>query len=231
MNQFCRRVLSGFAILSVYLPAVAAESSPASKGAAAQAGAESGWKSLFDGRTMSGWKKSGFDGEGAVKVENPFREGGGAIVIESGEFLSGVTWTREQELPRSNYEIELDAMKLDGSDFFCGLTFPVRDSGCTLIVGGWGGMVVGLSSIDNMDASENDTTGAMEFAPNRWYRIRLKVTDEKIEAWIDNRQMFEVETKDRRIGLRWGDIDKSLPLGVATYQTRAAIRNMRLRKL
>jgi hypothetical protein len=189
------------------------------------------WRPLFDGRSLSGWSRSGFDAEGAVRVENPFRDGRAAIVMEAGAYLSGITWTRERELPRSNYEIALEAMKLEGSDFFCGLTFPVGESACSLIVGGWGGMVVGLSSVDDMDASENDTTGAMEFNANRWYRIRVRVTDERIEAWIDNRQMFELETKDRRIGLRWGDIDKSLPLGIAAYQTRAALRDIRLRRL
>lgn len=189
------------------------------------------WKSLFDGRALGGWKKSGFDDEGAVKVESPFRDGPGAIVMEPGAFLTGITWTREDELPRVNYEISLEAMKLAGHDFFCALTFPVRDTACTLIVGGWGGMVVGLSSVDDMDASENETTGAMEFVPNRWYRIRLRVTSEKIEAWIDNRHFVELETKDRKIGLRWGDIDLSLPLGIAAYQTRAAVRDIKLRRL
>lgn len=186
---------------------------------------------LFDGRDLGGWKKTDFDEGGAVRVENPFRGGPGAIVIEAGADLSGVTWSREAELPRNNYEITLEAMKIEGHDFFCGLTFPVGDTGCTLIVGGWGGMVVGLSSLDDMDASENETTSAMEFAPNRWYRIRLRVTPEKIGAWVDNREMFDVEVKERKIGLRWGDIEKSLPLGIATYQTKAAVRDIKLRRL
>lgn len=212
-------------------PSNAASQDPARDAGAVDAKAGAEWRPMFDGRTLGGWKKSGFEGEGAVKVESPFRDGPGAIVIEAGAFLSGVTWTREAELPRRNYEIALEAMKLDGSDFFCGLTFPVGKAGCTLIVGGWGGMVVGLSSVDEMDASENDTTAAMEFKPNQWYRIRLRVTEDKIEAWIDNRQMFELDTRDRKLGLRWGDIDLSLPLGIATYQTKAAVRDIRVRRL
>jgi hypothetical protein len=47
-----------------------------------------------------------------------------------------------------NYEIKLEAKKVTGNDFFCGMTFPVGDSFCSFIVGGWGGPVVGLSSID-----------------------------------------------------------------------------------
>jgi len=166
-----------------------------------------------------------------VKIETPFRGGPGAIILERGVTLSGVTWTKSSELPRTNYEIEVEAMKLDGEDFFCGLTFPVGASACTFIVGGWGGMVVGLSNVDGYDASDNDTTMGMEFADNRWYRIRVKVTDEKIEAWIDNEQKVDLEIKGRKITLRWGEIDKSLPLGVATYMTTAALRNLRLRTL
>lgn len=189
------------------------------------------WKSLFDGRTLAGWRQSGFDQEGAVRVENPFRGEGGAIVIEAGAALSGITWTSGDGLPRINYEITLEAMKLEGGDFFCGLTFPVRDTACTFIVGGWGGTVVGLSSIDFLDASENDTTQGGHFEHHRWYRIRVRVTDGRIEAWIDREKLVDLATKDRKISLRFGDIDKSLPLGIATYQVRAAIRDIRLRRL
>jgi len=189
------------------------------------------WRSLFDGRTLGAWAQSGFEGEGAVKIENPFRGGPGAIILEQGVTLSGVTWTKSSELPRTNYEVELEAMKLHGEDFFCGLTFPVGASACSFIVGGWGGMVVGLSSVDHFDASDNDTTMGMEFKDNRWYRIRVKVTEGKIEAWIDDQQMVDLEITGRKITLRWGEIDKSLPLGVAAYMTRAAVRNIRLRPL
>ena len=189
------------------------------------------WENLFDGKTLAGWAQSGFEGEADVKVQNPFKDGRGAIVIEQGVTLSGITSTRGAALPRVNYELTLEAMRLAGTDFFCGLTFPVGKSACTFIVGGWGGMVVGISSIDHADASENDTTQGMEFASNRWYRIRVRVTEQKIEAWIDDEQKLEVETKGRIIGLRPGDIQKSLPLGIATYMTRAAVRDIRLRRL
>ena len=195
-----------------------------------KATASAEWESLFDGKTLAGWKQSGFDEEGAVRVENPFRDGGGAIVIEAGAGLSGITWINGGGLPRMNYEITLEALKLEGSDFFCGLTFPVRDTACTFVVGGWGGTVVGLSNIDHLDASENDTTQGGDFKPNRWYRIRVRVTDGRIEAWIDREKLVDLSTKGRSIGLRFGDIDKSLPLGIATYQVRAAIRDIRLRR-
>ena len=206
-------------------------SRPGSLGAPDKPAAREASQSLFDGTSLAGWKPSGFDTQGAVKVENSFRDGSGAIVIERTDYLSGITRTSGGELPRTNYEISLEAMKLAGSDFFCGLTFPVGESACTFVVGGWGGMVVGLSCVDNNDASENETTQGMEFKPDRWYRIRVRVTPEKIEAWIDQEKMVDLEIAGRRIDLRFGDIRNSLPLGIAAFQTRAAFREIFLRRL
>ena len=186
---------------------------------------------LFDGSTLAGWRPSAFDSQKEVKVEPAFRGGPAAILIPKTDYLCGLTWADAAVLPRTNYEISLEAMRVDGSDFFCGLTFPVGKSHCTFVVGGWSGMVVGLSSIDKMDASENETSQGMEFKNDRWYRIRLRVTPEKIEAWIDARQMVDFEIKDHEIGLRPGDIELSVPLGIATYQTKSAIRNLSLKRL
>ena len=192
----------------------------------------SGWRDLFDGATLKGWKSSDFYKPGAIKVEKDFRNGGPAIILESGTFLTGIAWAGPAaDLPNNNYEIELEAMRVEGNDFFCGLTFPVRDSAATFVVGGWGGRVMGISSIDDNDASDNETGQAREFESNRWYRIRVRVTDEKLEAWLDQEQVIELETKDRKIGLRGGEIEESLPLGVASYQTTAAVRNIRVRSL
>lgn len=192
---------------------------------------EPSWKPLFDGRTLAGWAPSGFEAEGEASVVNPFRGEGGAIVIEPGLTLSGITWIRGAALPRTNYELTLEAMRLEGSDFFCGLTFPVGASACTFVVGGWGGRVVGLSSLDRLDASQNETSSETEFADDRWYRIRIRVTDERIGAWIDDEKRADVALAGRVVGLRPGQIQKSLPLGIATYMTRAAIRDVRLRRL
>jgi hypothetical protein len=186
---------------------------------------------LFDGKTLGGWKPSAFDSQAAVKVESPFRDGPGAIVLARSLHLSGITWADASTLPRMNYEISLEAMRLDGGDFFCGLTFPVGDSAITFVAGGWGGMVVGLSCIDNYDASDNETSSSKEFKNNQWYRFRVRVTPGKLEAWIDDEQFVDFETAGRKLDLRFGDISHSLPLGIAAYETGAALRNIRLRRL
>ncbi len=188
------------------------------------------WEPLFDGRTLAGWVQSGFEAEGAVRVESPFLGGPGAIVIQRGTTLSGVTSTRGAGLPRLNYEIELEAMRLEGGDFFCGLTLPVGAAACTFVVGGWSGTVVGISNVDRLSAPENETLREMEFDDHRWYRIRVRVTGELIAAWIDDRPVVNLRHAGRTLSLRPGQIQKSLPLGISTYMTTAAIRNVRLRR-
>lgn len=188
-------------------------------------------KSLFDGETLSGWKPSAFDSQAAVKIERQFSEGSAAIILEKSSHLSGITWAEARDIPRMNYEISLEAMKLEGSDFFCGLTFPVGDAACTFVAGGWGGMVTGISCIDNSDASDNETSSSREYRHNCWYRIRVRVTPGKLQAWIDNDLVVDFETEGRKLDLRFGEIKYSLPLGIAAYETRAALRNIHLRRL
>jgi hypothetical protein len=181
------------------------------------------WQDLFDGRTLTGWKVVDFAGGGEVKVDE------GTIRLGSGIMLTGLSHTNP--LPKVDYEVELEARKLEGYDFFCGLTFPVSDSFCTLIVGGWGGGLVGLSSIDNYDASENETTQFMRFERDRWYQIRVRVTEPKIEAWIDNEKVIDISIVGRKVGLRAGEIESLVPLGIGTWQTSAALRNLRIRSV
>ncbi len=188
-----------------------------------------GWKSLFDGQSLAGWKQTVFGGDGDVRVEKIFRGGPPAIVVEMGASLSGFNWVGD--VPRTRYEISLEAMKIDGSDFICGLTFPVGNSYASLILGGWGGGVVGISSIDNRDASENDTTKYRHFPKGQWFKIRLRVTPEKLEAWLEDEKIVNQDITGKKISLRPGDIMRSVPLGITTYQTSAAFRNIKLRRL
>lgn len=164
-----------------------------------------------------------FAGHAEPKVED------GMIHIPAGLALSGINRTNQP--PKMNFEITLEAKKIDGSDFFCCLTFPYGESHCSFIVGGWGGGLVGISSVDGMDASENDTADYMVFEKDKWYRISVRVTPEKIETWIDQTKLVDLETKDRKIGMRFGEIDESVPLGIATWITSSALRDLRIRTI
>jgi hypothetical protein len=182
-----------------------------------------GWHPMFDGKTLAGWHQTDFGGGARVEIQS------GLLVLDMGDPFTGINWTND--FPKINYEIALDAARLAGSDFFCGLTVPVADSFCSLIVGGWGGALVGISSLDGMDASENETTKFVDFQQSRWYRIRLRITDAKIEVWIDEKKLIDVATTERKISLRPGEIELSKPMGIACWQTTAALREIKFRKL
>ncbi len=177
-------------------------------------------KDLFDGKSLAGWKATGFAGAGEVAVEE------GKIVLAAGEPLTGVNCTTE--IPKTNYEVSMDAMRVEGSDFFCGLTFPVGDACVTLVVGGWGGSLVGISSINGEDASENETTQYKKFNANQWYHVRVRVTPAKLEAWLDNEQIVNLPLEGKRLGMRLGEIELSQPFGIASFRTRAALRNIKI---
>ncbi len=175
-----------------------------------------GWQDMFDGQTLAGWTETPFAGRGEVQCE------AGLLVLKMGDPFTGINWTRQ--FPKVNYEVALDAMRLNGSDFFCGLTVPVGDSFCSLIVGGWGGSLVGISSLEGLDASENETTKYRNFESRRWYRVRLRVTEKRIQAWIDGEKLVDADTTDKKISLRPGDIELSKPFGLACWQTSTALR-------
>jgi len=181
------------------------------------------WKALFDGKSLKGWAVTDFAGHAEPKVE------AGLLHIPAGLALSGINRTNPP--PKMNFEITLEAKKTDGNDFFCCLTFPYGESHCSFVVGGWGGGLVGLSSVDGMDASENETADYMVFEKDRWYRISVRVTPEKIETWIGEDKMVDLETDQRRIEMRFGEIEESVPLGIATWMTSAVLRDLRIREL
>jgi len=136
-------------------------------------------------------------------------------------------------LPTVPYSVELEARRMSGSDFFCGLTFPVRSGNecVTLILGGWGGNLVGISSIDGLDASENSTASQHEFEDKRWYRIRVEVGDERLQAWIDDRQVVDAYTEGQKLSLRAGPIEACAPFGLATWMTNAEVRGVKWRRM
>jgi len=180
-----------------------------------------GWRDLFDGKSLAGWRVTEFDQGGRVVVTN------GLLVLHRGQPFVGVNGTNE--MPTVNYEIAFDAMRVAGDDFFCGLTFPVRDSHCSLVVGGWGGGVVGLSNLDGASASENETTQYVSFESGRWYRIRLRVTEYKIEAWIELKKVVDLVSTGRKFEVRFGEIMMSRPFGLAAWDTSAAFRAIKIR--
>jgi hypothetical protein len=222
----------GAALLALWAGAAGAKETPPAKTPAkavaavtnAPPAATNVFVELFNGHTLAGWQVVPFGGAGAVKILS-----NGALEIGAGEVLTGLVYTNKPV--RMNYEIVLEARRTSGSVFFCGLTLPVYSNSCTLIIGGWGGSLTGISSIDDMDASENSTGDTQKFEQHQWYKICLRVTPEKIEAFLDNQRIVNLDIDDHRLGMRAGEIEACMPLGLATYQTRAELRRILLRKL
>lgn len=175
------------------------------------------WKPL-----EGSWVVSQFGGDGPVEIK------GNSCKIGFGDPLTGIRW--EGEVPRENFEVELEAKRTDGFDFFCALTFPVGENNVSFILGGWGGGVVGISSVDGFDASENETTSFRNFDNDQWYKVRARVDAYQIQCWIDDKAAAEQVRKGHEFDIRY-EMDQCVPLGVAAFQCKSEIRNMRIRKL
>jgi hypothetical protein len=207
-------------------PKPAATTAPATT-TASPTPAASAERLLFDGKTLTDWLAVDVGGSGQVLVEDE------AIVMSQGENLTGLVYQKLKELPVTDYQITLEAKRTQGLDFFCGLTFPVgsHESSVTLVLGGWGGGVVGISSIDNLDASENSTTTYQRFEDDRWYRLRVQVTATHIKAWLDDKEVIDLETTGKKLHLRPGPIESFPGLSLTAYNTEAHLRNIKLSPL
>lgn len=180
---------------------------------------------------LSKWKSINFGGEGDVYYKD------GTLNNDIG-LLTGVVYTGDlAELfgeDLENYEITLDAKRVEGLDIFLGLTFPVGKVGhVSLVLGGWAGPINGLSSLDGLNASENSTTTFKEggYELDRWYKVRVRVTSEKIECWLDEEQIVDVKRADYKEFDVDGRVIDSKPFGLFTYETWGAYRELKVRRL
>ena len=183
-----------------------------------------GWMPLFDGKTLHGWKILRYGGDGEPRVKN------GVLVlpVATNTTMTGVCWTGEA-LPVINYEVYYEARRVAGSDIFAGLTFPYEDTFASLVFGGWGGSVNGLSSIDGLDASQNETTQYFSLRNNYWYPVRLRVTTDSIRAIVGSASVVDIATAGKDIHLRSDLLDTGFTLW--NYLSAGEIRNLRIRKI
>lgn len=187
------------------------------------------WVSLFDGKTLEGWRvveEAICDGHGDVRVEN-----GWMVLVEADPDRStSVSWTGFV-LPRTNYDLKLEAMRMDDSGGLCHLAFPVGNSHCLLSVGGKGTRVA-LDRVDGLTADDdtNPTLRFMTFEKDRWYRIQLRVTQAHIAVSIDNDNMFDLSLAEHKVGMPppWTVLQ---PLGLGTWRDTSAFRKIFIRRL
>jgi len=183
------------------------------------------WFSLFDGKTLKGWevlKEDDFSLAGKVQVKDS------AILLGEGVPFTGIVW--DDEFPKENYEIVWEARRVGGIDIFASVTIPVGDAHVTFVSGGWGDSVVGLSSVDDLNASDNEWTKIMSFKNEQWYDFRIRVTPKKIEAWIDDKPVVECERGDHKFTV-YPELALTRPLGFFSWSTTGAVRNLDMRRI
>lgn len=170
------------------------------------------------------WQALTIEGAGKPQI------GPGEIVLPEGAPMTAVRFGgwEAMGLPVVDYAIEYEAMRVAGQDFFGAVTFPIRSlkTCATLVNGGWGGGLVGISNIDEQSANENATRSEHRFVNGQWYRFRLEVRSEEIKGWLDGRLIINASIKARTISLRAGDIEQCAPFGLATYGTTGKVRGL-----
>lgn len=202
-----------FPVITGCRPAAVRSSSPAAQR----------WD-LLDEKHAPRWQQAGIPDEGKITVEK------GEITLLTGLPMTGckfASWT-ELGLPGSGYRITYEALRVEGEDIFGMCTFPVasHETHATFVLGGWGGTLTGISSIDFKDASENSTRAEQRFADGVWHRVKIEVRAEDIQAWVNDKLVVNVSIKGRKVSLRPGFIDHCLPFGFATWNTTAKVRGV-----
>lgn len=220
-----RRVFAPAWLLLLVVAACAAtpkanSKAPAADDDAAAPANELAWIDLFDGRTLGAFVVTDYGGQGEVAVRD------GRLHLGIGNPLTGVTWTGAP--PRGDYELELIARRDQGNDFFASLTFPVGGECLTLVLGGWGGSLCGLSSLDGLDASRNATRTSRAFPTGRDAHVHLMVTADAVHVDLDGAPLLRTGLRGRRLSLR-PEVELSRPLGLIAFASEGSIARLRWR--
>lgn len=185
------------------------------------------WRLLED-ESLPKWSLADFMDGGTAQIRE------GEMWLGEGAPMTGMvlrSWTADG-MPLIDYSVEYEALRVKGSDFFATLTFPVMDEEhcVSFVLGGWGGKQIGISSIDGLDASMNETSGVMDFEDGKWYAVRVEVRKGLLQVWVDGASVVHVLTQGRILGLRTG-IEPCAPFGLASYGTEGRIRNLVVKRL
>ncbi len=184
------------------------------------------WVDLFDGKSLKGWKVVAEDSF-APHERCGLKEG--HLFIDPQGRVTGICW--DDTFPTQDYEVAFEAARLSGSDSFCAVLFPVGKAECVLLLGGYGGNVVGIGRVDGRTSNQNPTTTRASFRNTQWYRIRLRVTQARIETWLDEEKIIDFETAGHTFDMgspQWAPLR---PFGIAANLSQGAVRNIRLRRI
>lgn len=180
--------------------------------------------------SLTDWKPINFGGEGDVYYND------GGLNLDYGNPLTGVVFTGDLDAllgqNKDNYAITMRAQRVEGVDMFLGVTFPVGNAGhVSLVLGGWAGAVTGLSNLNGLNASENSTTQYHAFEDKRWYKIKILVTEHKIQCWKDDDLLVDIDRADVTTYDTHVAVTDSKPLGLFSYGTWGKVRDMKVWQL
>lgn len=200
------------------------------KDAHAKAHAKAKWTATpLIGDDLSGWEKIDYGTQGEINVKD------GVLNIDMDLEINAIRYTGDLKAlfgpTLDNYAITLQAQRVEGTDIFLGLTFPVGDKGSvSLVLGGWGGAVTGISNLDGLNASENSTTKYTGLKDKQWYRVKVYVTTEKIECWLDGKKIVDEPRADYTKFDTHSAVIDTKPFGLFTYATWGAFKDLKVWK-
>ena len=185
---------------------------------------ETGWTKLIASPELEGWQKTNFGGEGEVSFQD------GVLKLGSGIPLTGIHYTKK-DFPKENFEMRWKARRVSGSDFFACVTFPIGEEHCSFICGGWGGGLIGISSINGNDASSNHTARAGSFKNKQWYSFRIRVDEKQLQVWIEGEdEPIQVERDGNKFSVR-AEVRASRPLGYCGFESEVEVKDWEFRTL
>ncbi|MEU2262021.1 ThuA domain-containing protein [Streptomyces sp. NPDC019645] len=179
-----------------------------------------GYRDLFNGHTLEGWKQAG---------PGKFNVTGGELRTEGG---MGMLWYQAKEL--KSYSLKLD-WKLDGDDnsgVFVG--FPASDDPWSAVNNGY------EIQIDATDAPDRTTGAVYGFKsadlkardrvlrpPGQWNNYEIKVQGERLQVFLNGAKINDFTNTDPARSLKDGHI------GIQNHgaEDQASFRNIQLKEL
>ncbi len=179
---------------------------------------------------MDQWQTINFGGEGDVYFKD------GSLNLDYGNPLTGTTYKGDLNKllgeAKENYVITLQTQRVEGVDMFLGVTFPVGNDGhVSLVLGGWAGAITGISNLDDLNASENATTQFHDMPEKKWFKVKIMVTTDKIQCWLDDKQLVDVKRADYKKYDTHGAVVDTKPFGMFSYSTWGRVKDMKVWKL
>ncbi|NQT85439.1 DUF1080 domain-containing protein, partial [bacterium] len=183
------------------------------------------WQSLFDGKSLTGWRVAS---GGSFKKAGLATVADGCLVLSGDGSAAGVA--RTDLLARVDYEVTFEAMRAKGRWKAGALVFPVGNSSCLWNIGNYG-KSCGFDQVNGKDDNDkgNPTFGTFDLTNGQWYRFHLRVAGGRVQGSIDGKTVIDLPTPAHRFTL-WHGFTPVAPLGFVTdADTIAKVRKVMFR--